>query len=448
MTRSIRYLLLVPALLGLACDADDGRPSYPSFDQSILQVLESRNDLKAFTALVKRGGLGEAFEGTQANFTVFAPTDDAIAAAQLNDTAAEANSRVRFLAVGGKQMLNLVRYQDSLKTIKGTTFQVSLVNDKIVLTDHLGNQATVTAGDLQASNGVVHIIDRVLVPPPDEVLEELAQRGGFERFLEAAQRTAANAALYEAGPFTVVAPNNAAMNALGDLKEVSDDVIENLVYQHVFDGSFQEAELGAELRVSKATLPVSFTGTASPAWNLAVVGDDVDLIAMNGYAHELDAVIALPTTVEVTKQVPALKMFGELSESLEADDAKILLPDTFGEAAVDDAKPAAPITVFAPTKAAFDTFFGFVPAVESDEDKLADVFAQHVAAGQATLADLVDGAELYTSSGTITVARDELGTITIADTQGNSAQVLSGDIRTKNGIIHLIDHVMSSTVAD
>ncbi|MCB9655716.1 MAG: fasciclin domain-containing protein [Deltaproteobacteria bacterium] len=448
MTRSIRYLLLVPTLFGLACDADDGRPSYPSFDQSVLQILESRSDLKAFTALVKRGGLADAFGGTQANFTVFAPTDDAIAAGNLNDTAAEANSRVRYLAVGGKQLLSLVRYQDSLTTIKGTTFQVSLVNDnestaaseKIVLTDGFGSEATVISGDLQANNGVVHIIDHVLTPPVDEVLEELAQRGGFERFLEAAQRTDAEAALYEAGPFTVVAPNNAAMDAFGDLKEVSDAVVENLVYQHILDGAFQEAELGAVLRTSEAMLPVSFTGTASPAWNLATVGDGVDLAAMNGVGHELDAVIPLPTTFEATKQRPELKKFGEVSETLIPKSKEPFLPDTFGAG-------EEPVTVFVPSEEAFDTFFGFVPAVENDEPKLATVFANHVVSGQTTLKGLIDGSELYTESGTITVSRDDLGTITITNEKGTSAVVLSGDIRTKNGIIHLIDHVLSSTVA-
>merc|ERR1712241_1302453 len=136
------------------------------------------------------------------------------------------------------------------------------------------NDSTVKAGsagvstaDISCSNGVIHVIDAVLLPPVPDIVEAAISAGNFTVLVEALQTAGLVDALQGAGPFTVFAPTDAAFTALLDNLGVTkaellarDDLADILKY-HVVSGSITSTDLapmqdvitleGSQLTVAK-----------------------------------------------------------------------------------------------------------------------------------------------------------------------------------------------------
>ena len=112
-------------------------------------------------------------------FTVFAPTNDAFAklAAGTVETLLEKENKAKLSSIltyhvvsGNIDAANVVeaikegKGKAVLTTLSGSKLTASIVKGKVILTDENGGQSTVTATDLKASNGVIHVIDSVLLP--------------------------------------------------------------------------------------------------------------------------------------------------------------------------------------------------------------------------------------------------------------------------------------------
>merc|ERR1711957_215792 len=166
----------------------------------------------------------------------------------------------------------------------------------------IGGVAKVTTADVKAFNGVVHIIDAVLVPPKNIV--QLAQDTTDLSTLVAAL-TAAElvATLSGAGPFTVFAPTNAAFTAIqGTVDELlkaenKADLVNVLTY-HVVSGKKMAADLsdGMELAtvLADGKLSVAVAGDTVTIGGVAKV-TTADVKAFNGVVHIIDAVLVPPT---------------------------------------------------------------------------------------------------------------------------------------------------------
>ena len=167
-------LALVVAGSTVACEGEDGRPVYPSYSDTILQLAEKEADLSTWVDLVKAAGLDAALGGTQASFTVFAPSNAAFAAvpaATLNELKAdpEALSAVlRFHMLPGFLSASALGVGGEFTTITSTIVRVGGTATSLTVADYLGVSASVSKGDLSGKNGVLHIIDKVLTPPPGE----------------------------------------------------------------------------------------------------------------------------------------------------------------------------------------------------------------------------------------------------------------------------------------
>jgi uncharacterized surface protein with fasciclin (FAS1) repeats len=133
---------------------------------------------KTLVAAVKAGGLVDTLNGT-GPFTVFAPTDDAFAKLPagtvdtlvMPDNKATLDKILTYHVVAGrvssKQLLALIKKDGGkaqLKTVQGETLTASVSDGKVILTDAKGGTATVTTADVFQSNGVIHVIDTVLMP--------------------------------------------------------------------------------------------------------------------------------------------------------------------------------------------------------------------------------------------------------------------------------------------
>ena len=150
--------------------ADPSMTTAPA-DKTIVDIAASNPDFSTLVAAVKAAGLADTLSGP-GPFTVFAPTNEAFAklpAGTLDSLLKPANKQqlagiLTYHVLPATVMAKDVK-PGAVKTVNGTTFTVSTENGNVILTDGQGNKVKVIKTDIVASNGVIHVIDAVLLPP-------------------------------------------------------------------------------------------------------------------------------------------------------------------------------------------------------------------------------------------------------------------------------------------
>merc|ERR1712190_243300 len=161
--------------------------------------------------------------------------------------------------------------------------------------------AGVSTADISCSNGVIHVIDAVLLPPVPDV-ETAISAGNFTVLVEALQTAGLVDALKGAGPFTVFAPTDAAFTALLDSLGVTkaellarDDLADILKYHVLSGSSVMSADLVATQDVTTlegSDLTVTKDGSTVRAGSATV--STADISCSNGVIHVIDAVLLPP----------------------------------------------------------------------------------------------------------------------------------------------------------
>ncbi|MEB2773712.1 fasciclin domain-containing protein [Algoriphagus sp. D3-2-R+10] len=136
-------------------------------DADIVDLAISQDFLTTLVAAVKAGDLVETLKG-DGPFTVFAPTNDAFAKLPAGtvenllkpENKAQLVKILTYHVVPGKVMSSDLKNGQTAKTVEGSSIKVTLMDGKAMI-----NNATVTAADIAADNGVVHVIDTVIIPP-------------------------------------------------------------------------------------------------------------------------------------------------------------------------------------------------------------------------------------------------------------------------------------------
>ena len=167
-------LLLSAATTFAADPMVGGAPMSPS--KNIIQNASQSKDHTTLVAAVKAAGLVETLEG-KGPFTVFAPTNEAFAALPKGtvDTLLKPENKQKLTAIltyhvvagdftAKKLATLLAKGKAKLKTVNGESLTIVPKGDKLTLTDAKGGSATVTISDVTQSNGVIHVIDKVLMP--------------------------------------------------------------------------------------------------------------------------------------------------------------------------------------------------------------------------------------------------------------------------------------------
>ena len=215
------------SLVGACGDGGDG-------PGNIVQVAESEH-LTALTAAATKAGLVTTLSDASASLTVFAPTDAAFDTLATQLGFADANALVA--ALPAEALASILTYH-VLPTAKSST-QISgsssLATDYsyggaaatiavdatsgVALTDADLATAHVTMADVPASNGVIHVVDKVLVPPGVLNVVQMAQANPatFSSLVGAIVATDLQGTLSGTGPFTVFAPTNAAFDAAASI---------------------------------------------------------------------------------------------------------------------------------------------------------------------------------------------------------------------------------------
>ena len=142
-------------------------------DKDIVATAQAAGSFKTLLTAATKAGLVDTLQG-DGPFTVFAPTDDAFAALPegtvetlLEDPTGDLAAILTYHVVAGAVMAADVVGLDGqdVATVNGATFTVNVADDgSVTLTDAAGNDVTVVTTDIETSNGVIHVIDAVLMP--------------------------------------------------------------------------------------------------------------------------------------------------------------------------------------------------------------------------------------------------------------------------------------------
>ena len=153
-----------------------GSPMYPTKD--IIENASNSKDHTTLVAAVKAAGLVETLKG-KGPFTVFAPTNaafDALPAGTVDtllkpENKSKLSGILTYHVVAGKDDSKAIAAaikkgngKAELKTVAGGTLTASMEGKDVILTDEMGGKAKVTQADVYQSNGVIHVVDKVLMP--------------------------------------------------------------------------------------------------------------------------------------------------------------------------------------------------------------------------------------------------------------------------------------------
>ena len=410
---------------------------------TVVDVIVNSDVHNLLEAAVIEADLAGPLSG-EGPFTVFAPTDDAFAAlAFALDATAEDLLALPELAdillyhVVGAQVLSTdLADGATATTLLGEDVTVTINDDGIFI-----NDAQVIVADITTDNGVVHVIDAVLLPPGEPepyTVVDVIVNSDVHNLLEAAVGAAGLVdALSGEGPFTVFAPTDDAFLALAGalgataedllaLPELSDILLYHVIGAQVLSTDLSDGATATTLLGEDVTVTINDDGIFINNAQVTVADIETD----NGVVHVIDAVLLVPEPPYTVVDVIVNSDVHNLLEAavLEADLAGALS----GE---------GPFTVFAPTDDAFIALAGALDV--SAEDLLAlpeltDILLYHVLGAQVLSTDLSDGATATTLNGAdVTVEIDCSDNIFI-----NDAQVILADIVTDNGVVHVIDAVL------
>ena len=383
-------------------------------------------------AALQQVNLDATLSGT-GPFTVFAPTDTAFADAGIDlndfDTPEEDQILTEILlhhVVSGSVPSADVRDGMMATTANGDKIKFTVNNGAVSI-----GAAQVTSPDVLASNGIIHVIDKVLMPPVD--IPATAQTTGVHNSLVAAVIQAdLLATLQGSGPFTVFAPTDQAFTDAGiDLasldtpagkQQLSDILLYHVVSAEVPAMNVSDCMLADAANGQQLSFSVGDSVMVNDA-NVTLT----DVISSNGLIHVIDKVL-MPT--DSPRDIPRTAQCTGVHDSLVAGVIQAELLSTL--------QGPGPFTVFAPTDQAFMDAGIDLTALDTPEGKatLSDILLYHVVAGEVPAADVSECMSADAVNGQPLAFTVDGGVMV------NNANVTIPDVMTSNGIIHVIDKVL------
>lgn len=302
-----RTILLATALgasatLLQACGGGDDEPQ-----RNIVEVAQNTPELSILVEAVVAAGLAPAL--STGTLTVFAPTNAAFAAllTELGVTkeALLANKPLltavlTYHVLGSTVVRADVPLGKAITPLSGGFFKIENAGG-LKVTDGRNRVTNITTTDIQASNGVVHLVDRVLLPADKDIVATASALPDFSILVEAVAAAGLVGTLQGAGPFTVFAPTNAAFAALlmelGVTKEAllaDKALLTTVLTYHVIPSRVLKAEVPLNTPIATVqgqTLTVNaslvITDQRMRQSNIVVA----DVFASNGVIHAVDKVI-------------------------------------------------------------------------------------------------------------------------------------------------------------
>jgi transforming growth factor-beta-induced protein len=444
MSFRLLAILLMGVFVMASCSEDDEDDNNvdPVESNTIVDVASSDDDFSILVEALIQTGLDDALANENASYTVFAPTNAAFASLltelgveSLEDIPSETLSAVLLYHVlDGEATSSAVTtgYYSTLSAgpVEGYTLSMYIDMEET----EINSRASIVDTDIMADNGVIHVIDKVVLPL--SITGHAVANEGFSSLAAAVTKADLAGTLdSDEVTFTVFAPVNAAFDELfSNLGVTLDDLsavdLSPILLYHVVDAFVPAAE------VVSGYVPTLSQGQEQSVSLQISAGDGVmlngssnvvvtDVVATNGIIHAIDEVVLPPTVVDLALDNSD---FSHLVEAL----VKAELVETLnGE---------GPFTVFAPTDAAFEALFdalGVSGVDEIDVATLTDVLLAHVVSGNVVSGDL--------SNGTVPTLNSEKSLDINVDNGvviDGEINVVLADVQGTNGVVHVIDKVI------
>jgi uncharacterized surface protein with fasciclin (FAS1) repeats len=405
-------------------------------DETVIDVAIDNGFSTLVTAVTEKE-LVPTLINPLSEFTVFAPTNAAfddladalgtdinglLALSNLSDilTYHVIGSEVDASAITNGDVVDAVSTTNTLKLTKTSNGDVYV------------NQAQVTMADVDADNGIVHVLDAVVLPY--ETVVDVALDNGFSTLATAVITAELLPALTDPlAELTVFAPTNDAFDALATelntdisgilaLSNLGDILTYHVLSSEVGSSAINNGDVVSPLS-STNTLKLSATAAGDVFVNQAQV-TSADIAADNGLVHVLDAVV-LPN--ETVVDVAIDNGFSSLTTAVITAELLSTLSDPFAE-----------YTVFAPTNEAFDSAAANLGTDINgllELETLGDILLYHVVSGTVLSTALSNG-DVPTLNG-LSVTVDLMDGVMI-----NTASVTLADVSAENGVVHVIDQVL------
>jgi transforming growth factor-beta-induced protein len=308
-----RYLIIFVALVVMAvplvvaaCGGGDEQAASPTptateTPKDIVDTAVAAGDFTTLAQALTAAGLVETLKG-EGPYTVFAPTDAAFAALPegtvdtlLEDPTGQLTDILTYHVVPGKVMSTDLSDGMTAETVQGGELTFSVEDGTVMV-----NGATVTTADIETSNGVIHVIDSVLLPPKD-IVDTAVEAGSFTILAKALTEAGLVETLKGDGPYTVFAPTDEAFAKLpqGTVDELLKDpegALADILTYHVVPGKVMSTDLSDGMMadtVQGDQLKISIAEDGTVMVNDATV-TQADIQASNGVIHVIDTVLLPP----------------------------------------------------------------------------------------------------------------------------------------------------------
>jgi uncharacterized surface protein with fasciclin (FAS1) repeats len=295
--------LSTPALAGDAtCAASSA--TVAKGEKDVVDTAVAAGTFQTLVAAVKAAGLAETLKG-KGPFTVFAPTDEAFAKLPKGtlerllrpENKQELADILTYHVVAGAVGSGDAKKLDFAPTVLGQALRLQVVEVVDGARALSVDGATVVQADIACANGVIHVIDRVVLPRKN-IVETAAAAGTFQTLLAAAKAAGLVEALSGGKPVTVFAPTDAAFARLpaGTVDELllpeSKERLAALLKYHVVPGRVLAKDVVAAKSLETLNgkrAPVVRTEKGATVAGVNIV--TTDLLAANGVIHVVDAVM-------------------------------------------------------------------------------------------------------------------------------------------------------------
>jgi transforming growth factor-beta-induced protein len=303
---SLSTFALATVLLVTSCNKDeDPQPENPIEKKSIVEIASGDENFSILVEALVKADLVTALEG-DGPFTVFAPSNDAfemlftdLGVSGIADLSAEALKPILLYHVVGasaKSSALSTGYFESLNTTNpgnlGASIFIETGNGVMI-----NGGTKVSTADIEASNGVIHVIDKVLLPP--SVVDFAISNPDFSILVEAVVKAGLVDALSAEGPFTIFAPTNDAFEMLFSALEVSGiadlsaEALTPILLYHVVSGNVNASQVSTGMvptlkEGSELSIVVSEMGVTINESSKVVA---VDVQGTNGVIHVIDKVL-------------------------------------------------------------------------------------------------------------------------------------------------------------
>jgi uncharacterized surface protein with fasciclin (FAS1) repeats len=324
MLKYLMAVIMLPSLLFISCEknASDFQGENAS-TEDIVALLQSLSVQPNYTGnaqfrnstprqasfqllsfAIARAGLANELNDPRFAFTLFAPTDEAFAAAGLgtrqaiNTVPVEKLKAILLYHVLGSKVL--------AAQVPAAYTELTMMSDQraYIIRRNAGvfiNGTSVVSADITTKSGVIHAIDRVLLPPTGNIVEVAAANPNFTYLVAAVQRAGLVNALAGAGPLTVFAPTNqafidAGFPTIASIEAAPASALIPILTYHVFAGRLFSSDLsngqmltmlsGGMTTISLAN-GAQIDGANSAPSNII----QADIMATNGVIHVLDRVL-------------------------------------------------------------------------------------------------------------------------------------------------------------